>query len=516
MKQLPNILERINSKILLKITLLVIVEIVLIVSSFGVLAYFQSQQYSLGNSINIDGKNRYLTSNLLLQTERYLDGTSNALQLQAAVNGLQSNIITLKQGGMISGVNLKPLSSDFLDLWNIVNRNWNLYKRSVTQILPYQGANTTTPSALKTTTKEIDQFRKKQFESMAADLIASSDRLVNQLAFQTDKNSNDLMLLQILFAVLIVTILILILYLVARMLKPIFDLTQATSKINHGNFDVTVRQRGKDELSILIQSFNSMTASIRELIKNHLDLTTKLELANKELKRKDQLKNEFINIAAHELRTPIQPIIGMAELLRRRISGSSAVAGSKREIEQLDIIIRNAKKLLRLERNMLDMTKIEDRSLRLDKEKFDLIENIQHVINDFGNESSNEKIQLLFTQPPEPIFINADKVRISEVISNLLGNAIKFTSKEAGRNITIKVEKKNNEANVSIKDSGSGIDPEIKPKLFSKFVTNSPGGTGIGLFVSKSIVEAHGGRIWAENNADGKGARFTFSLPIAQ
>ena len=109
-------------------------------------------------------------------------------------------------------------------------------------------------------------------------------------------------------------------------------------------------------------------------------MTTKLELANKELKRKDQLKNEFINIAAHELRTPIQPIIGMAELLRRRISGSSAVAGSKREIEQLDIIIRNAKKLLRLERNMLDMTKIEDRSLRLDKEKFDLIENIQHVI----------------------------------------------------------------------------------------------------------------------------------------
>ncbi|MGC2570286.1 MAG: HAMP domain-containing protein, partial [Candidatus Nitrosopolaris sp.] len=329
---MPSILERINSKILLKITLLVIVEIVLIVSSFGVLAYFQSQQSTLGNSINIAGKNRYLTSNLLLQTEKYLDGTSNASQLQAAVNGLQSNIITLKQGGMISGVDLKPLSSDFLYLWNIVNGNWNLYKRSVTQILPYQGANATTPSVLKTPMKEIDdQFRKKKFESMAADLIASSDRLVNQLALQTDKNSNDLILLQILFAVLIVTILILILYLVARMLKPIFDLIQATSKINQGNFDVTVRQRGKDELSTLTQSFNSMTASIRELIKNHCDLTTKLELANKELKRKDQLKNEFINVAAHELRSPIQPILGMAELLRRRICGSSAVTGSKRE-----------------------------------------------------------------------------------------------------------------------------------------------------------------------------------------
>ena len=145
MIQLPNFLERINSKILLKITLLVIVEIVLIVSSFGVLAYFQSQQLSLGNSINIAGKNRYLSSNLLLQTEKYLIGTSNTSQLQAPVNGLQSNIITIKQGGMISGVNLKPLSSDFLDLWNIVNGNWNLYKTSVTQILPYQGANVTTP-----------------------------------------------------------------------------------------------------------------------------------------------------------------------------------------------------------------------------------------------------------------------------------------------------------------------------------------------------------------------------------
>jgi hypothetical protein len=182
--QLPNVLERINSKILLKITLLVIIEIILIVRSFGVLAYFQSQQSLLGNSINIAGKNRYLTSNLLLQTEKYLDRTLNASQLKAAVNGLQSNIITLKQGGMISGVDLKPLSSDFLDLWNIVNGNWNLYKRSVTQIMPHQGANTTTPSVLKATPKEIDQFQKKQFESMAADLIASSDRLVNQLVLQ--------------------------------------------------------------------------------------------------------------------------------------------------------------------------------------------------------------------------------------------------------------------------------------------------------------------------------------------
>ena len=109
---------------------------ILIVGSFGVLTYFQSQQSSLGNLINIAGKNRYLTSNLLLQTEKYLDGTSNASQLKATMDSLQSNIIILKQGGMISGVNLKPLPSYFFDLWNIVNRNWNLYKTSVTNTIP--------------------------------------------------------------------------------------------------------------------------------------------------------------------------------------------------------------------------------------------------------------------------------------------------------------------------------------------------------------------------------------------
>ena len=521
---MPNLLERINSKILLKISLLVIIEIILIVGSFGVLTYFQSQQSSLGNSINIAGKDRYLTSNLLLQTEKYLDGTSDVSQLKAAVNALQSNIITLKQGGMVSDVDLKPLPSNFFDLWNTVNRNWNLYKTSLTQILTHhqQAKATASSSALKTTTREIDQqLRKKQFESMASDLIALSDRLVTQLAQQTDKNSDDLIIYQIIFVILIVGILILILYLVVRMLKPIFDLTQATSKINKGNFDVSVIKKGTDELSVLTQSFNSMAASMRELIENLCDLTTKLEAANEELKSKDELKNEFINIAAHELRAPIQPILGLAELLRRR-KISDAVGDSssanKQEIEQLDIIIRNATRLLRLEQNMLDMTKIEDRSLKLDKEKIDLVENIQHVINDFGNESSKEKIQLVFKQPSqiEPFFVNADKIRICEVISNLLGNAIKFTTKEAGGSITIKAERKDSQASVSIKDTGPGIDPEIKPKLFSKFVTNSPGGTGIGLFISKSIVEAHGGRIWAEDNADGKGATFTFSLPLSE
>jgi len=525
---LLNLLERINSKILLKITFLVIIEIILIVGSFSVLAYFQSQQSSLGNSINIAGKNRYLTANLLLQTEKYLDGSSDALQLKAAMNSLQSNIITLKQGGMISGVDLKPLSSDFLDMWKTIEEGCNAYKAFVTQnilfVSSHQEVKAITTSSSPTTTTitkgtAIGQsLAKERLESMASNLFNSSDKLVTQLGQQTDKNSQNLMLLQILFAILIVSIMVLILYLVARMLRPIFVLTQATSKVEKGNLDVSVEQKGNDELCVLSRSFNSMIAFLRDYIKKQGDLTKQLEAANEELKRKDLLKDEFINIAAHELRGPMQPILGLAEVLRyrKRDQGDSSNSNvSKQEDDKLlDIIIRNAKRLLRLEQSILDVARIESQSLRLDKERFNVIEKIQNVINDFGNELSNEKIQLVFTpSQKEPIFVNADKVRIFEVISNLLCNAFKFTKE--GR-ITINAEKKDTQVLVSIKDTGLGIQPELMPKLFSKYVTNSSLGTGVGLFISKSIIEAHGGKIWAENNADAKGATFRFSLPVSE
>jgi Type IV pili methyl-accepting chemotaxis transducer N-term len=227
---LPNLLERINSKILLKITLLVIIEIILIVGSFGVLAYFQSQQSSLGNSINIAGKNRYLTTNLLLQSEKYLYGlSSDTSQLKVAMNSLESNIIALKQGGMISGVILRPLPSDFLDMWKTIDQDWNAYNTYVTQnillIPPHQEGKVTTISSLPSKGRAIGQsLAKEALESMASNLVT-------QLGQQTDKNSDDLIVYQIIFVILVVAIIILILYLVARMLKLIFDLTQANQHL---------------------------------------------------------------------------------------------------------------------------------------------------------------------------------------------------------------------------------------------------------------------------------------------
>src|SRR5215831_4191080 len=236
-----------------------------------------------------------------------------------------------------------------------------------------------------------------------------------------------------------------------------------------------------------------------------------------ELKVHDRVQREFINVAAHELRTPIQPILALTEVLRSQIK-------DVKQRELLDITIRNAKRLQRLTEDILDVTKIETKTLDLKKELFNLSELIMITMTDYKNQIAKENkgrsLTLQLIDSNGGIFIEADKGRIYQVISNLLSNAIKFTS-EGSISIAIKKdeehEEKYKEVVMSISDTGTGIDPDIFPKLFTKFATKSTaaGGTGLGLFISKSIVEAHGGKIWAKNNPDGKGATFTFSLPIS-
>jgi signal transduction histidine kinase len=345
-------------------------------------------------------------------------------------------------------------------------------------------------------------------------------------------------------------VVLLILYFVKKVLKPISALTQATSEIKKGNLDVSIEQRhkGNDELSLLGESFNSMVQSIKNYITKLNQLTSELKKLNEQLKYKDQLKDQFISIAAHELRTPIQPILGLTEVIRSRKAASTNIDKEDDDEELLNVIIRNAKRLRCLSENILDVSRIESQTLKLNKEKFNINEKIRNVINDI--KSKEERIEITFAEPKvDPIVVEADKIRIYEVISNLLINAIKFTKKSSssnnnrsdasidkdnngGSNITVFTTIKSNqtynkvnttstssskvgdEVVISIKDRGTGIDPSIHDKLFSIFVTKSDTGSGLGLFISKGIVEAHGGRIWAQNNTDGKGATFSFSLPI--
>jgi signal transduction histidine kinase len=240
-----------------------------------------------------------------------------------------------------------------------------------------------------------------------------------------------------------------------------------------------------------------------------------------QLKIHDKMQQEFINVAAHELRTPIQPIIGLTEMLRSQIKDI-------KQLELLEVTIRNAKRLMQLTNDILDVTKIEGKSLDLKKQEFNLNDVVINAMNDItlGRDFlKNENIRLSYK--PQDILINADKGRITQIISNLLSNAVKFI-KKGGRGGTVIVdiekkgvrrigqENKEHDVVVSIKDDGPGIDPEIMPRLFTKFATKSDIGTGLGLFISKSIVEAHGGKIWAKNNLDGNGATFSFSLRISK
>jgi signal transduction histidine kinase len=216
------------------------------------------------------------------------------------------------------------------------------------------------------------------------------------------------------------------------------------------------------------------------------------------------MRKEFINITAHELRTPVQSLLVLTEVLHSRVQDIE-------EHKLLDSAIKSAKRLQRLSNDILDVTRIESQSLELNKERFNLKDVILDVVTDMKNQIANNKVELSSYKSTEDIFVKADKERIIQVISNLLNNAIKFT--EEGIIFVSTEVKANGYVFVTIKDTGQGIHPDILPRLFSKFASKSFQGTGLGLFISKSMVEAHGGKMWAENNSDGRGATFTFSLP---
>jgi len=254
-----------------------------------------------------------------------------------------------------------------------------------------------------------------------------------------------------------------------------------------------------------------------ELFRSIFGLLWNERTLNEQLRSTDNMQRDFINIAAHELRTPIQPILGLSQILSNKLKNTEYS-------DQLNIIVKNALKLQRLTDDILDVQKIESKTMSLNRERFELNDLILEIVRDCRNLLQNKdgkkhdiEIEVSLINKEIPLFIMADKHRLNQVVTNLLSNAVKFT--EEGRiRITISLDQKggNNlqEVVVSVRDTGQGIDPDMLPRLFSRFESKSYQGTGLGLYISKGIVEAHGGKIWAENNADAKGATFTFTLPV--
>ena len=244
--------------------------------------------------------------------------------------------------------------------------------------------------------------------------------------------------------------------------------------------------------------------------------TKELQETAKKLTYHDKLQKEFIDIAAHEFRTPIQSVLGYSEMIH---------ANLKNFDQYFEKIIRNARRLEKLTEDILDVSRIEGNNLQLSKSNFDLNRTIQQVIEDYQKEAANKNVKIILDfKKNVPTTIYADEARLQQVINNLLSNSINFTNNGT---VIIKAYKAQVDTNVEmgqqdeesivveIKDTGSGINPEMLPRLFEKFATRSGSGTGLGLYISKSIVDSHGGKIWAYNNKDGIGATFTFTLPIS-
>src|SRR5919199_5309833 len=305
-------------------------------------------------------------------------------------------------------------------------------------------------------------------------------------------------------------IIVLIIFLIKWSSNLNDEVKRKTRELNESNKQLNTLT---DELK---KANDSLVASNKQLAVANEQLSH----ANEQLKIHDKMQEEFINVASHEIKTPTQAILGYSEILLKH--------PEKRE-QISDALHRNANRLQRLTNDILDVTRIESQTLKLNKEKFNLSELISSVSEDFKNGIAKKGggIRILHEDSSQlAVEVEADKERITQVISNLLSNAIKFTN-EGSISINVLRKRRNedgknnsHEAVVSVEDTGIGIDSEILPRLFTKFATKSDtGGTGLGLFISKSIVEAHGGKMWAENNnridnGQKRGATFYFTLPL--
>ena len=287
----------------------------------------------------------------------------------------------------------------------------------------------------------------------------------------------------------------------ATMSYLIFIMSQWGNKMNK---EV---QKRTHEIEVANRSLSERAVEMQRLNTDLDRANQKIKVAYENLKQHDKLQKEFVNVVAHELRTPVQSIMGSVDMMDLNPENRPVY---------MERLKRNTARLERLTTDTLDIARIESGTFRLSKEKSNLRELIKNAIDDLTftihNSRRENKLKVIYVKDNEDLFLNIDKSRIAQVLSNLLSNADKFTK---NGDIVVKVTKLNQEKEIEVKviDNGQGIDKEILPRLFEKFVTKSDIGTGIGLYISKQIILAHGGRIWGKNNGNGKGAEFGFSLP---
>ncbi|MGD9674440.1 MAG: ATP-binding protein [Candidatus Nitrosocosmicus sp.] len=291
-------------------------------------------------------------------------------------------------------------------------------------------------------------------------------------------------------------------------------------------------------LILYLSKVNStLDKAVRKRTTELENVNIKLESANKHIKIHDDMQKEFINMAAHELRNPVQSLLGFSDILKKlniRNEGNKIALQYKDAIEAIS---RSSKRLKRLVDIIFDVSQLDNNLLILNKESFDLKDMIEQLVTDYqshntllnntnNNQSHIEGNNIEYTKgkhvidfaysnyPPGPKTVKGDKAYLKQVITNLVDNAVEFTQNEGKVKINLDKELENGKVIVTVSDNGYGIHPDILPFLFTKYVKKSRGGAGLSLYISKKIIEAHGGEIWAKNNDDGRGATFGFSLPL--
>jgi nitrogen-specific signal transduction histidine kinase len=290
--------------------------------------------------------------------------------------------------------------------------------------------------------------------------------------------------------------------------------SDSTLKKNNYNTSKSIATYTNNEPTVLSY------VNIFEALWKQSELYQLIKESNVRLQQFNEAQKEFIDTAAHELRNPILPILNLSISLQEE----QYFVKDKQIAEMLEIIVRNAKKLQKLTEELLDIAKIENQLLDLHLEHYNIVEQVNEIVSDFksqqpiGGKNNRQSSTIHFivgNHRLKNLILYADKTRIGQVIVNLLSNAVKFIGHKKPKEISIRIDIVNKkDLIVKITNTGNGIDPKVMPKLFKKFGKSSNTGTGLGLFISKGIIEAHNGRIWAKNEVDGLGASFTFSIPL--